>query len=127
MAIRVVVVYSHATLRQALATGLEMFDDFEVMGTAGDGETGLSLCQQFQPDAVLTEIRLPKLDGVNLIQKVRETNPQTKVIVLDVSLLPEEVDVSLLAGVHKYLPKEISLNELAFSVREVVGQSLTAS
>lgn len=54
----------------------------EIVGTALDGEAGLRLAQQMKPDIILTDIRMPRMDGLEMTQAILEASPRTKIIIL---------------------------------------------
>ena len=120
MAIRVVIVDDDEMVRRGLALFLELNDDFEMVGAAGDGEVGLELCMELVPDVVLTEIELPLVDGIMLTRVLTKIFPRMKIVVLDMFRQPKAVEALLRAGVSQYLIKEIGFDELAQAIREVV-------
>jgi len=121
--IRIVVVDAHEMVRRSLAMSMELFDDLELVGQVGNGKRGLALCAELAPDVVITELQLPDLDGVFFTSWITDNCPQTKVIVLDTLEPGKEVEAVLQAGAAKYLVKEISINELAGAIREVVYET----
>jgi DNA-binding NarL/FixJ family response regulator len=115
--IRILIVDDHAVVREGLRTFLELQDGLEVVGEAGDGEEALPLAEQLQPDVVLMDLVMPKLDGVGAMQELRRRVPGARVIVLtsfpeDDRLLP-----AIRAGAAGYLLKNVQPQELARAVR----------
>ena len=73
--IRVVLVDDQELVRTGLAMILDADPDFEVVGEAGDGATGLSLFDELGPDLVVLDIRMPDLDGLEVAKRIRRTHP----------------------------------------------------
>ena len=71
--IRVLVADDHAVVRQGLRTFLELQDDIEVVGEAADGEQALAAVAELEPDVVLMDLVMPRLDGVSAIERLRES------------------------------------------------------
>jgi len=80
--ISVLVVDDHAVVRQGLRTFLELQDDIEVVGEAGDGAAALEAVARLTPDVVLMDLVMPRLGGVRAIERLRVAAPATRVIVL---------------------------------------------
>lgn len=121
MAIRILIVDKHEIVRMSLALCLSSFDDLILVGEAEDGASGLALCAQLQPNLVITEIRLPKVDGVTLTSTITQTHPQIKVIALDTTLQDNEIEVILQAGAYQYISKDVSIDVLADAIRAANG------
>ncbi|HYW94322.1 MAG TPA: CheR family methyltransferase, partial [Bacteroidales bacterium] len=80
--------------------------------TADDGAQALDLFYKINPDLVLLDIRLPKMDGNKIITKIREKNPDIPVIAQSAYAMPEEIQKSKKKGFTEYLTKPISQNQL---------------
>ena len=124
-AIRVLVVDDHALFRRGLQMVLEQEDDIEVVGEAGDGAEAVEKAAETMPDIVLMDVRMPKRGGIDSCTAIKDAVPSTKIIMLTIS--DEEADLydAIKAGASGYLLKEISIEEVAESIRAVYGgQSL---
>jgi NarL family two-component system response regulator LiaR len=125
--IRVMIVDDHAMVRTGLATFLEVSDDLELVGQAADGQEAVDLCGQFQPDVVLMDLIMPKMDGVTATRIIRERWPQVQVIALTSFQEMELVQDALQAGAISYLLKNVSMDELTEAVRAAhAGRSTLA-
>jgi DNA-binding NarL/FixJ family response regulator len=119
--IRLLLVDDQRLMRDGLRILLELESDFEVAGEAGDGEKGLEAYQQLCPDVVLMDIRMPVMDGVEATRRLRESDPNAKVIILTTFDDNEYIFEGLRAGALGYLLKDVSGDELADAIRKVAA------
>jgi NarL family two-component system response regulator LiaR len=117
--IRVLVVDDHAVVRQGLRTFLELQGDIVVVGEAADGDQALSAVSALEPDVVLMDLVMPRLDGVSAIERLREVSPATRVIVLTSFLDEDKVLPAVRAGAAGYLLKDVQPAELVRAIRIV--------
>jgi two-component system NarL family response regulator len=123
--IRVIIVDDHALFRRGLQMVLEVEEDIEVVGEAGDGADAVAKAEETVPDVVLMDVRMPKRSGLEATRAIKEILPNTKILMLTIS--DEEADLydAIKSGASGYLLKEISIEEVANAVRAVnAGQSL---
>jgi len=116
--IRVMVVDDHHMVRKGLIVLLENFDDFEVVGDAGDGQAAVMLAQRYKPDVVLMDMVMPGMDGVAATQLIRQSCPDTQVIALTSFSDDSTIQNALKAGAIGYLMKNVSVDEVAQAVRK---------
>src|SRR6266851_8909005 len=83
--VRIVVADDHPIVRDGLKKLLQLEDDFEVVGEAGDGREVLEKVQELDPDVLLLDLRMPNLDGLSALQALQQTNKRTRVIILTAS------------------------------------------
>ncbi len=119
--IRLLIVDDQRLMRDGLRILLELEDDLEVVGEAGDGEAALSAYRQLRPDVALMDIRMPGMDGVEATRGLRQEHPEAKVIILTTFDDNEYVFEGLRAGALGYLLKDVSGPELAEAIRTVAG------
>ena len=93
----------------------------EVAGAAADGEEALALAEQLQPDIVLMDLRMPRLDGVEATRRLRERSPGIEVIVLTTYADDRSVIEALRAGARGYLTKDASAAEIHQALRRVTS------
>jgi NarL family two-component system response regulator LiaR len=122
--IRVLIADDHAVVRQGLRTFLDLQDDVEVVAEAADGEAALAAAQAAQPDVVLLDLVMPRLDGVAALRRLRERAPEARVIVLTSFGDDERLFAALRAGAAGYLLKDVEPTELVRAIRTAhAGQS----
>jgi DNA-binding NarL/FixJ family response regulator len=123
--IRVVVADDHALFRRGLIMVLELEDGVEVVGEAEDGTEVVRLVEELAPDVVLMDVRMPKVSGIEATRAISQAVPTAKILMLTVSDDEDDLYDAIKAGANGYLLKEISIEEVAASIRAVVtGQSL---
>jgi DNA-binding NarL/FixJ family response regulator len=123
--IRVLLVDDHALFRRGLLLVLESEDGIEVVGEAEDGEEAIRKAEELAPDVVLMDVRMPRVSGIQATQRLAESLPTTRIIVLTVSDEEDDLYEAIKAGATGYLLKEISIEEVADAVRAVMqGQTL---
>jgi len=86
---------------------------------AADGEAGLAMAQNLRPDLIITDIRLPKLDGLELIQRLRNTKgfEQMPIIAVTAYAMPQDKEMILAAGCTAYFTKPLSTKSFAQEVK----------
>jgi NarL family two-component system response regulator LiaR len=123
--IRVLIVDDHAVVREGLRTFLDLQDGIEVVGEAGDGEQAVDEAERLEPDVVLIDLVMPRLDGVQAMRALRERVPGARAIVLTSFLEDERLLPAMRAGAAGYLLKSVQPQELARAVRAAVaGEAL---
>jgi len=117
--IRVLVVEDHHVVRQGLVALLSVVDGVEVVGQAADGEAALTEYAARHPDVTLIDLRLPKVSGVEVIQRVRDRHPHARFIVLTTYDGDEDIFRALQAGARAYLLKGMTVDVLISAIRSV--------
>jgi NarL family two-component system response regulator LiaR len=125
--IRVLIVDDHSMVRTGLATFIRVQPDLQLVGEARDGQDALRLCEQREPDVVLMDLVMPRMDGVAATRAICERWPQVQVIALTSFQEKELVQDALQAGAISYLLKDVSTDELADAIRAAyAGRSTLA-
>jgi DNA-binding NarL/FixJ family response regulator len=117
--IRVLVVEDHNVVRQGLVALLNLAEGIQVVGEAADGEEAVAQFLSHRPDVTLIDLRLPKLSGVEVIQRVRSETPQARFVVLTTYDGDEDIYRALKGGAKAYLLKGMTSEELFTTIREV--------
>jgi NarL family two-component system response regulator LiaR len=108
-------------VRSGLSTVLSVYDDLKLVGEAGDGQEAIRLCERLQPDVILMDLLMPKMDGVTAIKEIKARWPQIQVIALTSFKEKEYVEGALKAGANGYLLKDVSAEELVNAIRRAVA------
>ncbi|WP_329458507.1 response regulator transcription factor [Streptomyces sp. NBC_01497] len=117
--IRVLLVDDHQVVRRGLRTFLEIQDDIEVVGEAGDGAEGVARTEELRPDVVLMDIKMPGTDGIEALRKLREQDNPAKVLIVTSFTEQRTVVPALRAGASGYVYKDIDPEALADAIRSV--------
>jgi DNA-binding NarL/FixJ family response regulator len=117
--IRILLVDDQNIIREALKVLLEQERDFEIVGTADNGQAAIDKVESLQPDVLLIDILMPGMDGVTATQIICERFPETKVIVLSGHDDEEYLARALRAGAKGYLLKNTEGEDLANTIRSV--------
>ena len=117
--IRVLVVEDHHVVRQGLVALLGVADGVEVVGQAADGVEAMREFTLRYPDVTLIDLRLPKMSGVDVIQRVRANHPHARFIVLTTYDGDEDIYRALQAGARAYLLKGMTVETLLTTIRAV--------
>jgi DNA-binding NarL/FixJ family response regulator len=128
-ALRVVVADDQALVRTGLATVIDAHDDLAVVGQAADGEEAVALVRELRPDVLVTDVRMPGLDGIEVARRVAGPGVEdpTTVLVITTFGLDEYVYESLRAGASGFVMKDVRPADLAAAIRTVAaGQAMLA-
>ena len=117
--ITVLIVDDHPVVRQGLRTFLELQEDLEIVGEAGDGEAAVAEVERLLPDVVLMDLRMPGVDGIEATRRIRSISPSTRVIALTSFTDDETVFPAVKAGAAGYLLKDVRPQDLAEAIRTV--------
>lgn len=117
--IRIFLIDDQTTLREALRVMLAQQDDFEIVGTAESGESGIRAIQALQPDVALIDIEMPGMNGIEVTQWVSNNCRQTRVIVLSGHDDRNYPNQAFQAGAQGYLLKNTQSEDLASAIRSV--------
>lgn len=115
--IRVMLVDDHTVVRRGLGAVLEVSDDMSLVGEASDGEEAIQLCERLQPDVILMDLLMPKMDGIAATKAIHERWPKVRIIALTSFKEREYVEGVLKAGATSYLLKNVSADELVSAIR----------
>lgn len=110
--IRLLLVDDHPLVRAGIKAELGKGAGFEVVGEAGEGETGLLMAAQLRPDIVLLDIRMPGLDGIAAAKELQRKLPRCRVVIFSMNPEGGSVLQAIAAGVKGYVQKDASAEEL---------------
>ncbi|EFF90313.1 MULTISPECIES: response regulator [Streptomyces] len=118
-AIKVLVVDDHQVVRRGLRTFLEVQDDIEVVGEAADGAEGVARAEELRPDVVLMDVKMPVLDGVEALRRLRDLGNAARVLIVTSFTEQRTVVPALRAGAAGYVYKDVDPEALAGAIRSV--------
>jgi len=122
---RVLIVDDQTLIREGLVTICEHLEDVDVVGTAGDGEEALRVVAVEDPDVVLMDLRMPRMDGIAATRAVRERHPRTQVVVLTTYSDDESISAAIAAGALGYLTKDAGREDIHRALQAAArGQAL---
>ena len=125
--IRVAVVDDQRLFAKGISGLVDMLPGVEVVGVAHDGQEGVALCRKVEPDVVLMDISMPKMDGISATRELRDLLPQTAVIILTGHEDDEHVFEGIKAGAQGYLLKDAEPEDLSRAIRTVhAGDTIIA-
>ncbi|MBK7215759.1 MAG: response regulator transcription factor [Candidatus Promineofilum sp.] len=125
--IRVVIADDHHLVRQGLRALLENSREVEVVGEAATGYEAVELAEKFQPDVVVMDLSMPRLDGVQAATRILELRSPTEVVVVSMHADTAIVQNLVRRGVKGYLLKDALATELMFAIRSASAGKLYLS
>jgi DNA-binding NarL/FixJ family response regulator len=117
--IRVLLADDQRVVREGLGTLLGLLDGIELVGTAADGEEALAMTSQHDPDVVLMDLRMPRVDGIEAIRRLSERGERPAAIALTTYADDASVLRALRAGARGYLTKDAGADEIRAAVERV--------
>ncbi len=122
---RILIADDHLIIRQGLRLILETAGDLELCGEASDGAEAVRLAAELQPDVILMDLRMPGMDGLSAIEKLRVEQPQIAVVILTTFNEDDLMMRGLRAGAKGYLLKDTDRETLFNTIRAAAqGQTL---
>lgn len=124
MAVEVIIADDHSMVREGLKQLLELDGDIVVIGEASDGVECLDLLEKKLPQALLLDINMPNMNGLEVLEKIKEKNLDTKVIILTVHNEVEYLLKVVEIGIDGYMLKDSNSDELKKAIYSVIdGES----
>lgn len=117
--IRIVLVDDHPMIRAGLRATINSEPDMTVIAAGANGREGLDLYRQHQPDIMLSDLMMPKMNGVEMIRQIRAEFPAVKTIVLSTFQGDEDIYRAIEAGAITYVLKDMLEETLTCIIREV--------
>ncbi len=119
--IRVILADDHPLIRQGLRTMLETSDQVEILAEASEGRELIEMVAAHQPDVVVVDIRMPDMDGLEAVRRIRKRHPNVKALMLTVHDEEAYVHEAIRAGASGYLLKTVSADELVKGIVTVAA------
>jgi DNA-binding NarL/FixJ family response regulator len=119
--VRVLLADDQRLVRESLGTLLGLLGGIELVASASDGEEALALTEEHQPQVVLMDLRMPRMDGIEATRRLRELHPEVGVISLTTYADDESVLGALRAGARGYLTKDASGEDIRAAILAVAA------
>ncbi|PSB14479.1 DNA-binding response regulator [filamentous cyanobacterium CCP2] len=121
--IRLLIADDHPSMREGLSALLEKQSDFQVVALAQNGVDAIAKYRQYRPDVLLTDLRMPEMEGAEAVTVLRTEFPDARIIILTTYDGNEDIYRALRAGASGYLLKDAPCQELFEAIRRVyIGQ-----
>lgn len=117
---RVLIIDDHTLFRSGLEELLER-RGIDVVATAGDGEEGCALAEKLAPDVILLDVRMPGMGGLTVLERLKEADVQTPVLMLTTSTEDRDLIAAVRAGAQGYLLKDLEPDELIESLGKITA------
>ncbi len=117
--LKLLLVDDHALVREGIRSSLVRYPSIKPVGEAANGKEALRKCKELRPDVVLMDLNMPEMSGLEATPLIRESFPETKIIVLTVHDSKEYIFKILRAGAHGYVLKDTSPEELVRAIESV--------
>ena len=121
MTIRVLIADDQPVVRDGLSMLLGLLDDVEIVATAADGGEAVELARVHEPDVVLMDLRMPRLEGAEATRQILAALPRTRVLVLTTYADDEFLFPALQAGARGYLTKDATAEEIEQAIRALAA------
>src|SRR5678816_2133588 len=117
----VLLVDDHALMRTGVANIINQEPDLHVVAEAGNGVEAIEAYEKHHPDVTLLDLRMPVMEGVEVVRQIRGRDPNARVIVLTTYDTDDEISRALKAGAKAYVLKDISADDLVSCIRDVLA------
>jgi DNA-binding NarL/FixJ family response regulator len=117
--IKVLLVDDHTILREGVRALLSVEDDIEVVGEAGDGLEAVEQVPKLQPDVVIMDMVMPRMNGLEATRQIKKRNPDVRILILSMYDDDEYVLQIIQAGASGYVLKRVATEDLVNAIREV--------
>ena len=121
MSIRTLLVEDHTLVRAGIQALLSGGEDLQVVGEAADGQAAVELCRTLQPDLVLMDVAMPRLNGIEAARQIKAEMPAVHILMLSMHGSRQYIFEALKAGVLGYVLKEAAFSELLSAIKIVMS------
>jgi two-component system response regulator NreC len=119
--LRVLLADDHSIVRRGLRSLIETQPDIKVVAEASDGLEALRLCEEHHPDAVILDVAMPKMNGIEVAERVQKLSPPSSVLILSMHADESYIIRALAAGARAYLLKDATDEDLIPALRAVAA------
>ena len=118
---RVVICDDHEIVREALKSRILGVSGLELVGEGANGEDAIRLVAELDPDLLIMDVEMPRLDGIGALEAIRETNPEARVLMFTAHQQPNVIDLAVRSGASGYLLKSSSASEIRIAAETVLA------
>jgi DNA-binding NarL/FixJ family response regulator len=115
---KILIADDHQLMLDGIRRALDRCEDFEIVGEAHSGSEVLPVIGRTDPDVVLLDMRMPGMDGLTCLERIRKQHPRIKVVVLSVFREPEHIEAALKRGASGYIVKSVNPLDLPAALRQ---------
>ncbi|MDG0989745.1 MAG: response regulator transcription factor [Yoonia sp.] len=120
MTIRTLIVDDHPMVAEGIQSILETYDDIEVVGTLGDGQSAVDQLTTLAPDVVLMDLNMPGVSGLAATEMMLERRPDTRILILSMHDSPEYIATAMRHGAKGYVLKDVPTDEIRTAIDTVM-------
>ena len=120
MTIRTLIVDDHPMVAEGIQSILETYDDIEVVGTLGDGQSAVDQLTTLAPDVVLMDLNMPGVSGLAATEMMLERHPDTRILILSMHDSPEYIATAMRHGAKGYVLKDVPTDEIRTAIDTVM-------
>jgi DNA-binding NarL/FixJ family response regulator len=117
---RLLIVEDHTILREGLRALLSSEPNWEVVGQASDGHEAIHAMRMVQPDLIIMDLSMPKMNGIEAIQEIKARHPNVKILILTVHNTDQHIRSALVAGADGYVLKDVTHKELVLAIQSLL-------
>ena len=117
---RILIADDHPLMLDGTRDALKRCEDFEIVGEAHSGSEVLPVIGRTDPDMVLLDMRMPGMDGLTCLERIRKQRPQIKVVILSAFNEPEQISAALKRGASGYIVKSVNPLDLPAALRQIL-------
>jgi len=117
--LRVLIADDHPLFRHGIAVLLQALPEFEVVGEATSGEETIALAEQLQPDVILMDIQMPRINGIEATRRILHTSPHIRVLMVTMSEDDASVFTAMRAGARGYVLKDAQKDDMLRAIRAI--------
>lgn len=119
----ILIIEDHPLVREGIRSYLERSTYHEVVGESASGLAGLAKVGELRPDVVLVDLRLPEMDGIEVLRRIRQDYPLTRILVVTMHSGTAYVTRAVRNGAHGYLLKNSDIQDLATAIDTILSGS----
>jgi DNA-binding NarL/FixJ family response regulator len=116
---KIIIAEDHTILRDGLRALLSFHPEFEIVGEAADGLEAIRSVEKLEPDLLLMDLSMPRMNGIAAIREIKKSHPRIKIIALTVHRTEEYILAALKAGADGYVLKDATHDELLLALKTV--------